>query len=99
MLNKNSFSLNELNIDDILRPNRICSGEKNHKYFIDYINDYKIKPFITILPKLSACVKSYDDRTKWMHFLIEDEELLKIYTDIWNKGGNRIKKKFNNELI
>lgn len=99
MLYKNSFSLNELNIYDILRPYRICSGEKNHKYFIDYINDYKIKPFITILPKLSACVESYDDKTKWMHFLLEDEKLLKIYTDIWNKGSNRIKKEFNNELI
>ena len=31
-----------------------------------------------IVPETSACVKSYDgSATKWMHFLIEDEELLK----------------------
>lgn len=49
----------------------------------DYINDYKIKRFSTILPKTSANVKSYDGgATKWMYFLIEAEELLKQYNDI-----------------
>ena len=30
-----------------------------------------------MLPQTRACVKIYDDEHKWMHFLIEDEELLK----------------------
>ena len=42
------------------------------------MNDYKIEPFAIILPKTSAYVKSYGvGATKWMYFLIEDEELLK----------------------
>ena len=39
--------------------------------------DYKIKRFSIILPKTSAYEQSYDSETKWMHFLIEDKELLK----------------------
>ena len=39
-------------------------------------NDHKIKPFRIILPKPSAYVKRHDGKTKWMYFLIEDDELL-----------------------
>ena len=34
-----------------------------------------------------------------MYFLIEGEELLKKYNDIWNKDSNSIKKEFNSEPI
>ena len=29
-----------------------------------------------MLPKTSTYVKGYDEQTKWMYFLIEDEDLL-----------------------
>ena len=29
-----------------------------------------------MLPKTSAYVKSYDEQTKWMYFLTEDDDLL-----------------------
>ena len=28
-----------------------------------------------MFPKTSACVKVYDGQTKWMYFLIKDDEL------------------------
>ena len=31
-----------------------------------------------MLPKMNAYVKSYDGQTKWMYFLIEDDDLRKI---------------------
>ena len=39
-----------------------------------------------MLPKTSAYVKSYDGKTKWMYFLIEDDDLLEKYT-IWKKNA------------
>ena len=30
-----------------------------------------------MLPKISAYVKRYDEQTKWIYFLIEDDDLLK----------------------
>ena len=38
-----------------------------------------------MIPKTSAYVKSYDGQTKWMHFLIEDDDLLGKYDTIWDK--------------
>ena len=35
-----------------------------------------------MLPKTSACVKSYDGQTKWMYFLIGDNSLLEKYNNI-----------------
>ena len=45
-----------------------------------------------MLPKSSAYVKRYNGKTKWMYFLIENDELLKKYKDIWNRVSNSIKK-------
>ena len=45
-----------------------------------------------MLPKTSAHVKSYDDQTKWISFLIEDDGLLKKYDTIWDKVTADIKK-------
>ena len=71
--------------------NKTFFGDKNYKFFVGYIDDaYKIKPFSVILAKTRGYVKRYDDETKWMYFLIEDEELLKKYNDIWNKVSNSI---------
>ena len=41
---------------------------------------------------MNTYIKSYDGGTKWMYFLIEDEELLKKYNDVQNKVRNNIKK-------
>ena len=42
-------------------------------------------------PKISSYVKSYDGQTKWMYFLIENDELLEKYNTIWDKDGADIK--------
>ena len=38
-------------------------------------NDHKFKALYIMLPKTSAYVKRYDVETKWMYFLIEDDNL------------------------
>ena len=48
-------------------------------------NDHKVKPLHIMLSETNAYVKSYDGQTKWMYFLIEDEDLLKKHNTIWNK--------------
>ena len=45
-----------------------------------------------MLPKTSANVKIYDGQTKWMYFLIEDDELLEKQNTIWDKVSADIKK-------
>ena len=42
-------------------------------------------PLHIVLPKTSAYLKGYDGQTEWMDFLIEDDDLLKKYINIWDK--------------
>ena len=90
--------MNNGDIDKILISNKIFSSVKNYKYFIGHGDEYKIKPFTIILRKMNTYVKSYDGgATKWMRFLIEYEELLGKYDDVWNKVSNSMKKEFDSE--
>ena len=69
LLKSNFFK--DVDIDNISISDKVTSGEKNYKYFICYMDDdCKTKPFSIIFPKMSTYVKSYDGKTKWMHFLI-----------------------------
>ena len=44
-------------------------------YFTGYLyNDHKVKPLHIMHPKKNAYVRSYDGQTKWMCFLIENDE-------------------------
>ena len=52
----------------------------------------RIKPLYIMLPKANANVKSYDGLTKWMYFLIEDDNLLEKYNSIWDKVSTDIKR-------
>ena len=47
--------------------------------------------------KTSVYVKSYDGKTKWMYFLIEDDDLLEKYNTIWDKVSADIKKEFDSK--
>ena len=38
-----------------------------------------------MLPRIRAYVKGYDGQTKWINFLIEDDNLLEKHKPIWNK--------------
>ena len=55
-------------------------------------NNHKFKPLHIRLPKPSTYVKSYDGQTKWMYFLIEDDDLLQKHNTIWDKVSANIKK-------
>ena len=70
---KTPIFLREVDIEKVLVSNKISFGKK---YFISYLyNGNKVKPLNTMLPKTSAYVKCYDGQTKWMYFLIEDDDL------------------------
>ena len=94
--------MKNVDIEKVLVSNKISFGEKSCKYFVGYLyNDNKVKLLHIMLPKTSAYVKSYDGQTKWMYFLIEDDDLLKKYSkySIWDKFSTDIKKEFDSELF
>ena len=99
MLQK-SYSLKDVDTDDILISTKIVSSNKNYIYFIAYIDDYcRVKPLSIVLPKTSACIKRNDGGTTWRYFLIEDGDLLKKYSNICDKASSSMKKEFDSESI
>ena len=48
-----------------------------------------------MFPKTSAYTKSYDEQTKWMCSLIEDDDILEKCNTIWDKVSADIKKEFD----
>ena len=52
----------------------------------------KIKTLCIFLPKMTAYRKDFDE-TKYISFLIKDDEFLEKYNDIWEKVQNILKKK------
>ena len=57
------------------------------------VYDDKVKPLHIILIKSSVYVKSYDEQTEWIYFLIEDDDLLEKYNTIWDQVSAGIKKR------
>ena len=62
-------------------------------------NDHQLKPFYVILPKTRVYVKNYNGETKWMYFMIEDDDILDIHNIIWYKVSTDIKKEFDSEPV
>ena len=92
--------MGNVDIEKVLVSNKISFGEKNYKYFFGYLyNGNKFKTLNIMLPKTNAYVKSYDGQTKWMYFLIEDDDLSEKYNIIWDKVNADIKKEFDSEEV
>ena len=67
--------------------------KKNYTYTIGYLyNNHRVKSLHIMLPKTSADLKSWDRQTKWMYFVIENDDLLEKYNTIWDKVTANIKK-------
>ena len=86
---KSPIFLEDVDTEKALASSKISYGENNYKYSY---NDHKVKPLHLMLPKASTYVKSYDGQTKWMYFLIEDDDLLEKFNTIWDKVSPDIKK-------
>ena len=44
-------------------------------------------------------MKRYDEQTKWMYFLIENDFLQEKYNTIWNEVTINIKKEFYSQHV
>ena len=86
---KNPISISNVYINKIVVSNKVPFGKKGFKYFIGCKDDKKVRPLCILLPKMRAYGKDFDE-TKYMSFLIKDDELLQ--NEIWEKVSNAIKK-------
>ena len=78
--------------------NKASFGKKRFNYSIGYRDAKKIRPLGIFLPEINAYRRDFDE-TKYMFFLIKDDELLEKYNEIQEKVKNSIKKEFNSEPV
>ena len=45
----------------------------------------KSNPLHGMLSKAKAYVKCFDDQTKWVYLVLEDDDLLEKYNNVWDK--------------
>ena len=56
-------------------------------------------PLYIMLPITNVYVKGYDGQTKWMYFLIEDNDLLEKYNTIWDEVSADNEKEIDSEPV
>ena len=92
--------LEDIDIEKVLVAKKIFSEETNYIYFFGYLeNDFKVKSLHLKLPKTSTYTKSYDGQTKWIFFLIEDDDLLHTHDTNWDKASADINKEFDSKPV
>ena len=94
--NKPSISINEVEINRIVLFDKAsCDNKGSLKRYIGYIHkDGTISPLNVKLPHPTGYTKHFNNGNKLINFLVDDNELLKKYNEIWNK----IKSLFKKEL-
>ena len=58
----------------------------------------KLELYVYFSQKMSAYSRDFDE-TKYMSFLIKDDELSEKYNGIWEKVSKSIKKEFDSESV
>ena len=92
------------NIDDIDAKKILVSkeepyGTKNSfKYFIGYNDNDVIRPLCIKLPQMTGYVRKFEGNTT-MSFKISDEQLLKMYNQIWKITEKLLKIEFDSKPV
>ena len=52
-----------------------------------------------MFPKTRVYIKSYENQTKWIYFLIKNDDLFQKYNSIWDKASTDIKEELDIEPV
>ena len=99
--NKKPININEVHIEEIVLPHKKSYIKDSFKYFIGYKHKGNTfpSPLCTKLPQMNAYVKHFDKNKKYINLLISNKEILKKYSEIWDKVKGLIKKEFDSESM
>ena len=100
-LNKKEFhnskepnDLMSVNIDQIVVSDKFKHNNEGFKYFIGYQEGEIVKPLCIILPQMSGYIKYFENGSKNMSFLINDNDVWEEYQKIWDMIKEKLGIKF-----
>ena len=97
--NKRQFNIKDIDTNKILISEPESHNKNNmRKYIIGY-NDNTITPLQLFLPKMTDYLNIFEDGTRKMSFLTDNNELLERYTKIWEKISDLFDKKIDSDPV
>ena len=91
---KQAISLDSVDLSIIVVSNKWKINDITYKYLCGYLNDDVIQPLCVILPQMNGSIKYFDDGSKNMSFVTDDEEVYEKYNEIWEVVRKLLKVKF-----
>ena len=91
--NKKKFNIKDIDTNKILISKPESYGKNNMKKYIIGYNDNTVIPLQLFLRKMTGYLNIFEDGTRKMSFLTDNNEFLERYTKIWEKISNLIDKK------
>ena len=85
---KSPISLNDIDINNIVVPNKLLFGKQDFEYFVGYKDSEKIVPLCIFHPQMVILViyKRNFDENRWIYFLIKEEKTFIKYMEILEKS-------------
>ena len=97
--NKKQFNMKDIDTNKILISKPDSYDKNNMKKYIIGYNDNTIIPLQFFLPKMTSYLNIFEDGTRKMSFLTDNNEFLERYTKIWEKISHLIDKKFDSDPV
>ena len=97
--NKKQFNKKDIDTKKILISKPVSYSKTNMKKYIIGYNDNTIIPLQLFLPKMSGYLNIFEDGTRKMSFLTDNNKFLERYTKIWEKVSDLIDKKFDSDPV
>ena len=92
---KQTINLDLVNIDQIVVSDKFKHSDDGFKYFIGYKEGEIVKPLCIILPHITVYIKYFKNGGKNMSFVIEDDDVLDEYNEIWDLIKEKLNIKFH----
>ena len=97
--NKKSFKIDDIDVNKILISKKEPSGRKDAlKYFIGYNDNDIIRPLCLRLPQMIGYAKKFDKNIT-MSLRVNNKQLLKNYSKIWEKVEKLMKINFERKPV
>ena len=96
---KEPIDLLSVDLDQIVVSYKFKHNDEGFKHFIGYLKDEIVKPLCIILPQMDGYIKYFENGSKYMLFLIKDDEVWYKYDKLWDVIKNKLNIKFHSEPV
>ena len=92
---KQLIDLDLINVDQMVLSDKFKHSDDGFTYFIGCKEGENVKPLCIILPQMTGYIKYFENGGKSMSFIINDDDVLDKYNEIWDKIKETLSIKFH----